>query len=177
MTQKDTLRRKLRTTQDTPKDAPLVITQKLQAIIDHLPYCQTIGLYIAMDHEPDITSLIAQNPTKIFALPKVINDEMVFVQYELSDSLEHNNKFPLLQEPIHSKILLPDLLIIPGLAFDLQGYRLGMGMGHYDRYLSKNHNPKTIGVCFNKNLLESLPYEAHDCKMNFLVTENFIIRL
>ena len=173
---KDTLRQKFRTAPKISQETTPSITQNIQNIIDHLPSCQTIGVYLPMHNEPDMTSLIAQNPNKKFALPKVINGEMIFAEYQNSDQTARNIKFPLLQEPLSHNALLPDLLIIPGLAFDLKGYRLGLGKGHYDRYLSKNHNLKTIGVCFSQNLLQRLPTEDHDCKMDYIVTEHSIIK-
>lgn len=64
----------------------------------------------------------------------------------------------------------PAWLIIPGLAFDLKGYRLGRGKGFYDRYLMKDKMVR-IGVAWSKQLLENVPSEKHDQKMDFIVTE------
>lgn len=69
-----------------------------------------------------------------------------------------------------------DLFLIPGLAFDRHGYRLGMGGGHYDRYLTQVRNAPKWGMCFEVQLLESLPHEAHDVRMDRLITESGMIR-
>jgi 5-formyltetrahydrofolate cyclo-ligase len=64
-----------------------------------------------------------------------------------------------------------DVIIVPGLAFDNAGYRLGQGMGWYDKYISSikfkfKKKPYIIGVCFKEQLLENIPHESHDIKMD-----------
>jgi 5-formyltetrahydrofolate cyclo-ligase len=66
--------------------------------------------------------------------------------------------------------------VIPAVAFDKQGVRLGRGKGYYDRSL-KNFNKKKIGVCFETSLCESLPAEPHDLKCETIITENQIIKV
>lgn len=63
--------------------------------------------------------------------------------------------------------------IIPGLAYDSYGHRLGRGKGFYDRALAGYEGQK-IGVCFNVSLCEKLPREEHDIKCDQIVTENQI---
>ena len=56
-----------------------------------------------------------------------------------------------------------DCILVPGLAFDKKGFRLGRGGGHYDKLLAKYENVYTIGVCFNEQItLSDLPTESHD---------------
>ena len=69
-----------------------------------------------------------------------------------------------------------NLAIIPAVGFDVHGNRLGRGGGFYDRLLSKLKCPK-IGVCFDLQIVDSLPVEAHDAKVDLIVTEKRIIRL
>jgi 5-formyltetrahydrofolate cyclo-ligase len=71
----------------------------------------------------------------------------------------------------------PEALIIPALAYDQLGYRLGRGGGFYDRYL-ETYQGVTIGVCFDDLLLsDNLPSEKHDQKVSMVVTEVRILRL
>ena len=63
--------------------------------------------------------------------------------------------------------------VIPGLAYDIYGHRLGRGKGFYDRALAEYKGQK-IGVCFNVSLCEELPREEHDIKCDQIVTENQI---
>lgn len=56
-----------------------------------------------------------------------------------------------------------DCILVPGLAFDKRGFRLGRGGGHYDKLLAKYENVYTIGVCFNEQIANrDLPIEPHD---------------
>ncbi|MEG2597572.1 MAG: 5-formyltetrahydrofolate cyclo-ligase, partial [Oscillospiraceae bacterium] len=65
--------------------------------------------------------------------------------------------------------------VLPGLGFDLQGFRLGYGKGYYDRFLSK-YTGKNIGVCYNVCLKTLLPHGRYDKMINILVTEKFVKR-
>jgi len=58
-----------------------------------------------------------------------------------------------------------DFVIVPGVAFDKEGFRLGYGKGYYDRFLS-NINPYRLGVCKKEFYLEGLPHGEYDVKMN-----------
>ena len=69
-----------------------------------------------------------------------------------------------------------DLVIVPGLAFDKAGYRLGYGGGYYDRYLS-GLSLSTIGLCPEQRLLSDIPRETHDQKVQMLITEARILRV
>lgn len=64
-----------------------------------------------------------------------------------------------------------DLIIVPGMAFDKEGHRLGRGKGFYDRFLSQPNIMSTykIGICLPHQLLEAIPTEAHDITMNEVI--------
>lgn len=68
-----------------------------------------------------------------------------------------------------------DLVLVPGLAFDLSGNRLGRGKGFYDRILAAASGVK-CGVAYDFQLLESLPTEPHDAKVNFIFTPSRCVR-
>ena len=64
-----------------------------------------------------------------------------------------------------------DVMLVPGVAFDVCGNRLGYGKGFYDRLLSSSVRlPLLVGVSFDETLYDELPAEAHDIKMNYIVT-------
>ncbi len=70
-----------------------------------------------------------------------------------------------------------DLILTPGAAFDRSGYRLGYGGGFYDKLLEKRRTDvHAIGLAFSEQLVDSLPIEAHDQKLDGIVTENEVIR-
>lgn len=70
----------------------------------------------------------------------------------------------------------PDVIVIPGLVFTKEGYRIGRGGGFYDRLLAA-WNPKagSVGVCFDEQLREGFEPEAHDKKMNVIITDSQVI--
>ena len=70
-----------------------------------------------------------------------------------------------------------DVILVPGLAFAENGARLGLGKGYYDRFLPKAKQAVYIGIAAEYNLLKSLPVTANDVKMDYIVTENRIIKL
>ena len=68
-----------------------------------------------------------------------------------------------------------EVIFIPGLAFDVKGYRLGYGGGFYDRVLRETSALK-VGVCYSFQLVESLPVEPHDVPVDLILTEDGIIQ-
>lgn len=62
------------------------------------------------------------------------------------------------------------LIVVPGVAFDDKGYRLGHGAGYYDRFLSKTPNAFKLGLAYDFQLVPEVPAESHDIKMNGLLT-------
>ncbi len=71
--------------------------------------------------------------------------------------------------------LLPDVVLVPGLAFTKNGHRLGRGKGCYDRFLS-NYQGVAIGLCFEEQIVKNVFNEAHDEQMNFIITEKNIFK-
>lgn len=69
-----------------------------------------------------------------------------------------------------------ELIVVPGVAFDLAGHRLGYGKGYYDRFLHERRG-RLVGLCFDFQLVERLPAEAHDVRMDMVVTEERTLRL
>ena len=97
-----------------------------------------MGLYRALPDEPDLSPLMARSGKELY-LPRVVSDtELVYLPYSLGMELERSRHFGLEEpelegaQPIAPEEL--ELLIIPALAFDREGYRLGRGKGYYDRY-------------------------------------------
>lgn len=136
----------------------------------------SIGLYLPLKGEPDLTSLLDNN--WVFCLPKINGDKIEFVHYHKSMVLEKESKG--IKHPHSDTILVPSIVIVPGLAYCQKGYRLGFGSGCYDKYFSRliiNTSTIKIGVCFDKYLLESLPIEKHDTKFDYVITENTILKL
>lgn len=83
------------------------------------------------------------------------------------------------QPPDHEPELEPDVLLVPMLAFDRNGYRLGYGGGFYDRTLAKLRAQKpitAIGVAYAGQEIDSVPRDDHDQPLNYILTEKELIR-
>lgn len=70
--------------------------------------------------------------------------------------------------------IYPELIIVPGIAFDKQFNRLGRGKGYYDRLLADVSVP-CIGVCFHFQLFDQIPTDIHDRKMSIIITDQEVI--
>ncbi|MGE0201832.1 MAG: 5-formyltetrahydrofolate cyclo-ligase [Candidatus Melainabacteria bacterium] len=85
---------------------------------------------------------------------------------------------PLESAPVLAETVVPDGMILPGLAFDSAGNRLGYGQGYYDRFLANNPGLASmlrIGVCPEACLLETIPVDALDQPVDLVVTESRVI--
>jgi 5,10-methenyltetrahydrofolate synthetase len=133
----------------------------------------TLLLYYPLPDEVDVRLLIkdAFESGKKVLLPVVKGDELELRLYEGEASLKEGS-FGIMEPtgplfaPIHYDEI--ELAIIPGMAFDSAGHRLGRGKGYYDRLLPNLRDAKLIGVCFPFQFLEEVPAEAHDisvCKV------------
>ena len=104
------------------------------------------------------------------------NNSMNFFPWKRNEALQVN-KFGML-EPIKSKLIVPEVMLVPLLVFDNDKYRLGYGKGFYDRYLNKYlrkfKNILTIGVAFSFQKYHKLPINNKDVKLNYILTEEGI---
>ena len=111
----------------------------------------------------------------------VINsrDKMTFVQWDFLDILKVN-KYGILEPVIKKRSLIPNVALVPLLAFDKNNYRLGYGKGYYDKFLNKylkmNKNILTIGVAFSFQKYNKLPISKLDVKLDYILTEKGIIK-
>lgn len=111
-------------------------------------------------------------------LPRVVGDgEMVFVEVLDLDADLVEGAFGI-PEPVGPPASwTPEIVLVPGVAFTRGGARLGMGGGFYDRWASRHAGVLRVGVCFEAQVVEALPVEAHDVGVAALVTEGGILEL
>ena len=135
---------------------------------------QTIAAFSVLPGEPD--ALDPWPGDKRIALPRVVGDELIF--HWATDRAELlPGKFGIPEpcaeaSPAGNEF---DLILVPGLAFDLRGGRLGRGKGYYDRFLAGVRGLRA-GVCFDDQIVESVPIDPHDLRMDFVVTPSLIYR-
>lgn len=150
------------------------IEQQLTTIND-FNKASKIGLYYSIEKEIEtkhlIKKLLSQN--KEILLPKVNNNDMHFVKINTLDEL-NPGKYGIL-EPKSKKESKPDLVILPAIAIDKNGNRIGRGKGFFDKYLNKNPNIKTICLVNNLQVIENINPEKHDKKIDIIISEKKII--
>ena len=142
-----------------------------------------VALYASVRNETD-TKLIfhsALDLGKRILYPVVCDRQMIFRNVERLELLQ-KGAFGILEPPysgIEQQTDEADLIIVPGVAFDLSGHRIGYGKGFYDRFLHHTkHIPYMIGLCHDFQLLEeAIPVDIHDIPMNMIVTNTRIIRV
>lgn len=135
---------------------------------------RTVATYLATANEIDLAALLRASD-KRFVVPRTNDDpEPHLTLHPLADATLELHPFGML-EPSATSPTVPldevDLVLVPGLAFDLSGVRLGYGRGYYDRLLASGSNPVTIGVTLESLLVERVPHHAHDVRVEELVTE------
>ena len=138
-----------------------------------------IALYYPSNHELNILKFLEfKNISRQDILLPIIDKKnyMNFFSWKKNDVL-FVNKFGLL-EPTKTQIKVPDIMLVPILAFDKNKYRLGYGKGFYDRYLKKYlkqfKNILTVGVAFSFQRHHKLPINQNDVKLDFIITEKGI---
>ncbi|WP_424193530.1 5-formyltetrahydrofolate cyclo-ligase [Ampullimonas aquatilis] len=143
-----------------------------------------VGAYWPFRNEPDVLPLLQQLHEQgyVIGLPSVghPDDAMQFLRWQPGCAM-HKDRFGI-ATPICDEIIMPDCLLIPCVAADRQGYRLGYGAGFYDRTLAQlhHHSPQpihTVGLVFDDALLDQLPHESHDQPLNALVTQSVLLLL
>lgn len=144
---------------------------------------KTIMFYVSKDNEVETKPIIeyAIKHKKNVCVPKT--DRIKHKLYPIKiKSLNKDLQLGIfgLQEPIlNRKKIVPvnkiDLIITPGIAFDINGYRLGWGKGYYDRFLEKTGVIPKIGLAFTLQIVPKLPVDKHDMPMDMVITEKRII--
>jgi 5-formyltetrahydrofolate cyclo-ligase len=144
---------------------------------------EVIGGYFAVRGEVDPRAILtwAERSGIPCALPSVHSGyDLVFRSYRSGDAL-HAGSFGIPSPARDAPAIVPDLLIVPLLAFDRTGTRLGYGRGFYDRTIAhlRNHgvDVRLVGVAFAVQEVDAVPAEMHDVRMDFIVTEKETIDL
>lgn len=134
---------------------------------------QQVFSYVPIQGEPDLEPLPAQYPEKIWGLPRRVGQLLIWHRWELGTCLTPGR----IPEPAADTPLLTpqpgDVLLMPALAYDRQGYRLGYGGGYFDRLLVRPEwQPvQRVGIIFQEFLLPVLPRDPWDQAVQAVCTE------
>lgn len=159
---KEVLRKKL---QSLRPHSSVGLTHQLSQLVQKLSPT-TIASYQPLPGEPDVTEFNQWAADQFqLVFPKVIADDLQFAAGPVRPG-----RFGI-AEPIGEGVDSIDLVLLPALAIDRQGNRLGKGKGFYDRFLANYEGP-CYAVVFDEEVLESLPTESHDRKVSGFITPN-----
>jgi len=137
-------------------------------------------VYSPINHEVDTDLIVrcALNSGKKIAFPSVVGDQLFFCEVQDLSSLK-KGAFGIMEPCATGKIFTPeeaDVLVVPGVAFDLNGHRIGYGKGYYDKMLQhlEGHG-KLVGLCYDFQLVNEILAEPHDVKMDMIITEKRVV--
>ncbi|MFC3882916.1 5-formyltetrahydrofolate cyclo-ligase [Bacillus songklensis] len=140
-----------------------------------------IALTISRGKEVSTTSIIqkAWESGKTVVVPKCDPKDYSMKFYKITSFSQLETVYFGLKEPIVSKTVYYDardidLIVVPGVVFAKDGYRIGYGGGYYDRYLVHFHGKK-IALAFSIQLQQEVPFEQHDIPVEAIVTNEGVI--
>ena len=133
---------------------------------------KTIYGYLPYNQEVRTTPMLqrALDEGKKVAVPKCYGDEMRFIYLDDLSNVEKG--YAGIPEPIEDSPVAEDktaLVLMPGMAFDPQGHRIGYGGGFYDKFLAKEPDHPTLALCYEFQLLEHLETEEYDIPVDLVL--------
>ncbi|MDR2139248.1 MAG: 5-formyltetrahydrofolate cyclo-ligase [Tannerella sp.] len=151
------------------------LSEQVWRHVEQLPQfreARRIACYHALPDEVQTTAFLEKwRRDRLILLPAVRGETMIFLPYRGEESLRRG-AFHLMEPDggDEKAFAEPELILVPGVAFDRRLNRLGRGKGYYDRFLSAHPVP-AAGVCFQFQLFDRIPVDSHDRKMTWIVTE------
>ncbi len=144
-----------------------------------LPLPNIVAFCWPIKHEPDVRAIVehwVENGARA-ALPVVVEEAAPLAFRAWTDDTELGPDRYGIPTPASGDWLVPDMILLPLNGFDSAGYRLGYGGGFFDRTLAAMlPRPLAVGVGFEINRLESIRPEAHDQRLDWIVTETGAFR-
>lgn len=145
--------------------------------LDYIDKYENFLIYINIKSEVKTNSLIQRLIllNKNVFIPKIIDDEMYFIKINSLDGLKLG-KYEI-PEPNKGQMYKGEkaFVIVPGLVFSKEKYRIGYGKGYYDRFISKNRQNFYLGICFENQIIDKFDFDKFDEKLDAIITEENII--
>ena len=140
---------------------------------------KSIGGYFPVNYEVDDLEILKKFAKKKYqiSLPVIKkNFDMNFYKWSFNDPLKINQYG--IPEPSSKKLVYPDVILVPLVAFDNNLNRLGYGGGYYDRVIKKLNEKKKIlkiGLAFSVQKINNVPVTKYDKKLDYIVTDKYIL--
>lgn len=147
-----------------------LIMRKLEQHPDFIS-AQKIMLYSSLPDEVQTQAFIEKwRLHKRIILPTVVGDDIIPVELAANTGFAVGD-FNIMEPQNEAYTGDFDLIVVPGVAFDRQGNRLGRGKGYYDRFLCQHRSVKKIGICFDFQLVDNVPVEENDIPMDEIISK------
>ena len=176
------LRGRLAAMSDAQRHAKSIAACGLLAASQEFATASVVMLYLSTPQEVDTASLALRcwQAGKSVVVPKVSWDQRRILPVEISSLSDGLTTTGPVREPIAGKPIpldLIDLVIVPGLGFTATGFRIGRGMGFYDRFLAQaDFLGVSCGLAFAEQVLDELPILDHDVPLSMLATDKGLLR-
>lgn len=179
---KAALRKEMLTKRNAISEAEIIegsrrVASRLFAIPEFIE-SKTVSFYLSHDTEVHTLEMIkrALKERKEVLVPTISGDDLELVKFTSFEDMAPA-KFGILEPKTKIKPeRQPEVIITPGLAFDLDLHRLGYGKGYYDRFFKKLKS-FNIGLCFDFQIVEKIPKHEHDHRLDLTVSDRREIRL
>jgi 5-formyltetrahydrofolate cyclo-ligase len=165
-------------------DEHSLLVERAVTDLQEFASARVVACYVAMPGEVRVDAIVEQcwqenrmvcvpafrPEIEAYALARIDRDsDMVLGLYDILEPADHD----------WVSVDRVDLMLVPGLAFDLAGGRVGHGKGYYDRILegAAGNRPAKIGLAFEFQVFEQVPTNSSDVKMDMVVTESRLIRV
>ena len=136
---------------------------------------ESLYAYLSFNQEVRTEPIIrrAWADGKRVAVPKVVGNEMIFIWIDSFENMAPQGAYGI-TEPIENGPVADDetaLILMPGLAFDPQGHRVGYGGGFYDRYLAAQPHHPTVALCYDFQMFDHLDVDDYDVPVDVIITD------
>ena len=156
----------------TPRGASAAIQERLMAE-DWWAAAFCVGIYRSTENEPATEALLADLLAREVQVAAPMHRNGSYAWGWVSAATTWKKAAHGIWEPTDAPAAAPEdlrLIVVPGVAFDAHGGRLGHGRGHFDRLLAQS-GALLVGLCFENRLVEVVPMESHDVRMDAVATE------
>jgi 5-formyltetrahydrofolate cyclo-ligase len=173
--------------------SPEQVRMSSQAVCAHLnswptfQQANTVLGFLAFRNEIDLSQLFERWPNKHWLMPRVVagselapGQRSYLMLHSYDPTRLRRHRFGMLEPEPSLPSIHPgqvEVVLVPGVAFDPKGGRIGFGGGFYDRLLPLAHEAIRVGVTYEELVLESVPMEPWDCRVHWLVTSAGMTRI
>lgn len=181
ITRRTVLSRRDKMPETERRAASSVIALAVDGLLGELPAGSIVALYAPKGTEVETDVLDASVRARGLGVvyPRIVDGDRRLAFHAATIAELAPSRFGLL-EPSETAVQVDvarvAAFVIPGLAFDREGWRVGWGKGYYDATLAGAPSARRIGVAFECQLVEQVPHDVHDARLHFVVTEHGVYR-